>query len=178
MFVGSRDDRASQTRDHNGDVHAQRSWRRPYRALLATALVAMLALPAMSQTKPGRDPVTGTWLTHTGSLEVEIAPCGEALCGTVVKVIANRSMSGPGEMKPVDAKPVLGMKILIDFKSSDGGEWSGQIYNREDGKTYSCNIKLEAANQLVLRSYVGLPLFGKTLVWTRVVSENKAATGP
>ncbi|RZL04383.1 MAG: DUF2147 domain-containing protein [Rubrivivax sp.] len=114
----------------------------------------------------------GRWVTASGNLEVEIAPCGPAWCGTATKVLANRSMS-PGSddaMKPVDPRPALGMKILIDFlpDADDAGHWHGQIYNRENGKTYRCQMSLGAAGELVLRPYVGLPLFGRTQVWQRV----------
>ena len=109
-------------------------------------------------------------VTDNGNLEVEIGRCGEALCGTVVKVLANRSMSGGGEMVAADNRSPLGMTVLKDFKAAGGGEWQGGIYNRENAKTYSCKISLSTPDQLIVRPYVGLPLFGKTLTWTRVAS--------
>ncbi len=121
----------------------------------------------------------GRWVTASGNLEVDIAPCGRALCGTVTKVLANQSMSGSGEeMHPVDTRPALGMQLLKDFmpEPHDEGaaitEWAGEIYNRENGKTYRCKMSVSTATQaegeLVLRAYVGIPLFGKTQVWHRV----------
>lgn len=132
------------------------------------ALAAFLAVPlAFAQAAPNAQ--NGRWLTESGNLEVEVAPCGPALCGTVVKVLANRSMSGPGaEMVAVDSRPALGMVILTDFHASADGEWKGSLYNRENGKTYSALMTLPATDQLVIRAYVGLPLFGKTQVWRRV----------
>lgn len=109
----------------------------------------------------------GRWVTESGNLEVQLAPCGEALCGTVVKELANRSMSGPGAMAPVDKRSPLGMAILTDLKPSGEGEWTGQIYNRENAKHYSVRVSTVGTDQLVLRAYVGLPLFGKTQVWRR-----------
>lgn len=129
----------------------------------------------------------GRWITASGNLEVEIAPCGNALCGTVTKVLANRSMSRDGEeMHPVDTRPALGMQLLKGFvptKTAESGsagstpvpiEWAGEIYNRENGKTYSCNMSIGAdgkPGQLVLRPYVGIPLFGKTQIWQRSTGE-------
>jgi len=86
----------------------------------------------------------------------------------VVKVIANRSMSGSGEMKAVDNRSPLGMVILKDFEPSGDGEWRGEIYNRENAKTYSCKISLSAPDQLTVNPYIVLPLFGRTLLWKRV----------
>ena len=111
----------------------------------------------------------GRWLTASGNLEVEIGPCGQALCGTVVRVVANKSMGAPNAtMAPVDARPVLGMRILTDFTPSGDGEWEGRIYNRENGKTYSCVMALLAPDQLKIRPYIVLPLFGQTQIWRRV----------
>lgn len=135
---------------------------------------ALLMLPLLIATTaiaaPG-DP-RGRFLTASGNLEVDVALCGEgeALCGTVSKVVANHSMSRPGEaMQPADNKPALGLKILIDFKpdADDAGMWQGRIYNRENGKTYDCRMTLDEAGNLQLRAYVGLPLFGKTQIWQR-----------
>ena len=113
----------------------------------------------------------GRWVTESGNLEVEIAPCGPALCGTVVRVLANRSMSKPeaefAGLTSADGRPVLGMKILSGFASAGGGEWKGEIYNRENGKTYSCILSLAAPDELKVHSYIGLPLIGKTQIWRR-----------
>ena len=141
-----------------------------------SAIVASIwlsAVPAVGQSATASETAApiGRWLTDNGNLEVEIGRCGEALCGTVVKVLANRSMSGGGEMVAADNRSPLGMTVLKDFKAAGGGEWQGEIYNRENAKTYSCKISLSTPDQLTVRPYVGLPLFGKTLRWTRVATE-------
>jgi uncharacterized protein (DUF2147 family) len=138
----------------------------PATRLALAAMFAALTLPAAAA------PATplGTWLTESGNLEVRIDACGQALCGTVTKVIANNSMSQAGDMKPVDPRPALGMTILIDLKPQGEGEWKGSIYNRENGKTYDALVSVPAADQLAMRGYVGLPLFGKTQIWRRVAA--------
>ncbi|RYF40083.1 MAG: DUF2147 domain-containing protein [Comamonadaceae bacterium] len=143
-------------------------------AALAT-LAATIAPPAFAQAAA---PQLGRWITESGNLEVELAPCGGAYCGTVVRVIANRSMSAPGaEMAAADTRPALGMSILRDLRPGDGearGEWKGEIYNRENGKTYSALVTAPSADQLVIRAYVGLPLLGKTQVWRRAAPQGAA----
>ncbi len=73
-------------------------------------------------------------------------------------------------MQAVDTRSAVGMKILIDFlpDADEPGRWQGDIYNRENGKTYRCRMSLGRAGELVLRPYVGLPLFGKTQIWQAV----------
>ena len=133
------------------------------------------AVPAIGQSATANETAApiGRWLTDNGNLEVEISRCGEALCGTVVKVLANRSMSGGGEMAAADNRSPLGMTILKDFAAAGGGEWQGEIYNRENAKTYSCKMSLSAPDRLTVRPYVALPLFGKTLTWTRVAAQDE-----
>jgi uncharacterized protein (DUF2147 family) len=131
--------------------------------LAASLLAAPLAL-AQAPNQP-----LGRWITESGNLEVDIAPCASGLCGTVVRVLGNRSMSGPGqEMQAADARPALGMVILSELQpAGEGGELAGTIYNRENGKNYSVKLATDAAGQMLVRAYVGLPLFGKTQVWRR-----------
>jgi len=133
-------------------------------------LIVPLAFALAGAAAAAQDaPQLGRWLTESGNLEVEIAPCQQALCGTVVRVLANRSMSGPGqEMQPADPRPAMGMTLLSDFRASGEGEWKGRIYNRENAKHYSALMSMSGPNQLVIRGYVGLPVFGKTQVWQRV----------
>lgn len=140
--------------------------------------LALAAAPAFAEdtSAPVGSPL-GRWISSTGNLEVEVAPCGEALCGTVVKVLANRSMSRDGEeMKPADSRDPLGMRVLTDFVPSEfeerGGarepvEWRGTIYNRENARTYRCIMTLGSRGELLLHGYVGLPWFGRTAAWTR-----------
>lgn len=135
--------------------------------------------PAQAQ----RPAVLGRWLTASGNLEVEIAPCGEALCGTVTRVLGNRSMArgaAPGaEMQPVDTRPALGMQILRGLTLAGGDDaraadarWFGEIYNRENGQTYRCRVQLDATEgqgaTLVVRPYVLTTWFGQTQLWRRV----------
>lgn len=128
----------------------------------------------------------GRWVTASGNLEVEIAPCGQAqpqpLCGTVTRVLGNRSMARDGEMQPLDTRPAVGMQILRGLTLADGEDpqasaapWFGEIYNRENGRTYRCRVHLGTAqgagDDLVVRPYVFTPLFGQTQHWHRAGAE-------
>ena len=131
---------------------------RPLMLVLALALAA----PAFAEPAPPQ----GVWVTASGNLQVEIAPCGAALCGTTVKVLANNSMAHSGAMAA--APPAMvGLKILTDLKSVKPGTWQGHIFNRENGKTYDCLVEPQGADALKVRAYVASPLFGKDQLWRR-----------
>lgn len=153
-----------------GPKAGPRYWRSSFALVSAMAFWFAAAHAQSGMARNAPDKVLGTWLTDSGNLEIEISSCGDALCGKVTKVLANRSMTGSGEMVAADKRDPLGMMILKDFKPSGEGEWSGEIYNRENAKSYSCRITLGTPGQLVLRPYIGLPLFGKTVIWTRVAA--------
>lgn len=137
------------------------------RSVLAAGLAACFV--ASAGATGALSPFAGRWITESGNLEIEIAPCGEAWCGTVTRELGNRAMSAAGQaMKAVDARPALGMKILTALQpSGDGATLSGDIYNRENGKSYRVRLHVDEAHLLHVRPYVLLPLFGKTQVWQR-----------
>ncbi|WP_309643396.1 DUF2147 domain-containing protein [Phenylobacterium sp.] len=133
------------------------------RISLLAAFVLALA-PTMSVAAPASP--QGRFLTASGNVEVQIQPCGAALCGDVVRVLANRSMSD--QKAPAAAAPAgVGLRLISDLKPS-GAEWQGKIFNREDGKTYDCIVRPLPNGNLEVRPYVGTPLIGKTQNWTRV----------
>jgi uncharacterized protein (DUF2147 family) len=148
---------------------------------IAAAALALLAVPASAQ----QSGVVGTWLTASGVGQVKIGPCPDvasgAICGTVVglinpkgpdgKVVAPETMTDSRNENPaLRSRKVIGMPLIWGFKAtSDPNTFEGgQIYNGENGKTYSANISLQTDGKLRLRGYVGSPMLGETQLWTRV----------
>ncbi len=126
---------------------------------LALALTLSGASAADSQTPLGR------WISASGNVEVAIAPCGPALCGLVSRVFANRSMQSLAASKAPPA--TVGLKILSDVRPAGDGRWVGRIYNREQGRSYDCELSLAGPNSLVVRPYILVPIIGQTQVWRR-----------
>ncbi|WEF32716.1 DUF2147 domain-containing protein [Pseudoduganella chitinolytica] len=136
------------------------------RSIHSTLLAAALALAALPL-RAAPPPESGRWITASGNLEVEIAPCGDALCGTVSKVLGNRSMSHPGQPMPAaDSRPVPGMQLLTGLRSVGDGTWQGRLYNRENGQTYDCRLRLAAPDRLEVQP-TGLPAMAPPQVWRR-----------
>jgi uncharacterized protein (DUF2147 family) len=132
------------------------------------ALAATLAVAGGAQAQPA-SPEAGRWITESGNLEVDVAPCGEAYCGTIVRVIANKSMSNPNQQMaaPAGAASPIGKKILFDLRPLKDGGWQGRIYNRENDKTYNSRLNAVGADQLKLTIYENDPAQGKVQVWRR-----------
>ena len=63
----------------------------------------------------------------------------------------------------------MGMDLIAGFSRKSDRRWvKGTIYDPRDGKTYKCRMTLKKDGTLEVRGYVGLSLFGKTVVWTRI----------
>jgi uncharacterized protein (DUF2147 family) len=82
----------------------------------------------------------------------------------------------PGQQaEPVDKRSMLGVQILTGLQPSGDQQLSGEIYNRENGKTYKVRLTMDGPEQMLVRAYVGIPLLGKTQLWRRA-SANTGST--
>jgi uncharacterized protein (DUF2147 family) len=144
------------------------------RKLLAALALAVLTGPAAAAN------VLGTWATAEDKSHVEIVACAAApdkLCGSIVWLKEPNDEAGQPKTdknNPDEAlrtRPVVGLPLLSGFVPdiTEQGRWTdGEIYNPEDGETYSCTMELLPDGRLEVRGYVGLPIFGKSQIWTRV----------
>jgi uncharacterized protein (DUF2147 family) len=123
-------------------------------------LVCLMSLPAWAQ----RD-LPGPWMTADNGGVVTLAACGTKICGTVEGITGFR----PNGATPVDinGRSRCHLQIIADLVQDEPGSWSGHITNPDDGKTYSINVSLDPAGRLRLRGYIGIPLLGRTTIWTR-----------
>lgn len=127
------------------------------------AVLATLVFTATANASPASP--LGRWLTASGNLVIEIAPCGTTLCGSVAEVRANRSMENTRKAV-AGPPPAIGMKIITDLVPS-GDEWQGRIFNRENGKTYDCLISRDGPD-LKVRVYIFISWIGQTQIWKPV----------
>lgn len=66
------------------------------------------------------------------------------------------------------SQSLKGLIILNGFSFKSDNKWTeGQIYDPNNGKTYRCNLELINHEKLSVRGYTGIPLFGRTEIWTR-----------
>jgi uncharacterized protein (DUF2147 family) len=114
------------------------------------------------------DDVTG----QTKSIVQISAEHSGKLSGTVVRVFKDPDKRC---IKCEGAKHnqlILGMEVMYGFVPSkdNKGEWvDGTILDPKNGKTYHSSIRLiEKGHKLVVRGFIGLPLFGRSQTWERV----------
>lgn len=118
----------------------------------------------------------GTWTNADKKATFEIFQCGSKLCGRIANLTVPND---PDTGKPktdtqnpdpkLRSRPRLGMVFMEDFKYDDDNKWDeGKIYDPETGKSYSCYMKMQNANTMEVKGYIGFSLIGKSQTWTRV----------
>ena len=66
------------------------------------------------------------------------------------------------------SRPILGLWVLEGFTAVGDSTWGkGTCYDPKSGNAYRGKIYLLAPDRLELRGYIGIPLFGRSSVWTR-----------
>lgn len=130
--------------------------------VMFAALAAWSLLSGPAAAGPA-DEVLGLWLTQSGNGVVEIARCGESLCGRIV--------GGRGERfdvrnrdRALRTRELMGLVILSGFRETSEGWSGGRIYNPEDGGAYRSELAPGRGGTLRVTGCVG-PIC-RTQVWT------------
>jgi uncharacterized protein (DUF2147 family) len=117
--------------------------------------------------------IDGLWITADGDGWIEIRTT-DGQPGGFIK----GSPQDPDNLRPprfddknpdpaLRQRPLLGLQIVHDLRTTGDNKWKGRIYDPNSGKTYKCTITLADENTLKLRGYIGISLLGRTEVWTR-----------
>ena len=145
-------------------------------------LVLLLTIAVLCATAwADNDDILGTWFNQDKDAKIEIFKCGNDYCGKIVWLKnptypADSKEGTPGTPKldtknPDAAKrktPLLDLQIVQRLQFSGDNQWkNGKIYDPDSGKTYSSKATLASHDQLDLRGYVGMSMFGRTEKWTR-----------
>jgi uncharacterized protein (DUF2147 family) len=140
-------------------------------------LALLLLAPADGWSQTQAPSPVGRWRTiddetNTERSLVEIRQVGGELRGTILRVIPApgeppdpRCVKCEGQLKD---QPIVGMTFLWGLKP-EGEEWTGgAILDPKSGGIYRAKLSLAQDGQkLVVRGYVGTPLFGRSQTWLR-----------
>jgi uncharacterized protein (DUF2147 family) len=137
------------------------------RIMLSAFTVALVSFQASAA-----DP-TGEWRVADGAAHIKIDDCGGRMWG----IVSWAQQHGIDENNPDPAKrnrSTLGMPVILGMRPAQANRWEGEIYNAQNGKTYSGSITLNSPDVLRIEGCVlGFLCGGQT--WTRVKAEPQAA---
>lgn len=146
--------------------------------LKITALAAMALVFAGSAAAAD---VQGIWLSPSRSAHIQIARCGEAVCGRLVS--ASKPKSNPlfldihNKDPSLRSRSMIGQVLLEGFTGGPTRWIGGRVYNPGDGNTYSGAITLIDDDHLKLEG-CAVWILCKAQVWTRLEYSTAARTTP
>lgn len=142
---------------------------------------------------PPPHPIEGTWRTVLNS-EVTIAACPEGFCGTLSNIVvpteglSAEELAAAQTMPPesftdqrnkdpeLRNRPMLGLQILTLRPSDQAHVLDGDIYNPQDGNTYSGYIEMLGPDMVRLNGCVLFNVVCRGEDWVRVIPEPKLAS--
>ncbi len=136
---------------------------------LVVLLLSTLLLPAQTSKRPLGDAIVGEWINPAKDAKFKIFKKEEKYFGMVIWGTGGDSKDSKNPNPKLRNRDLVGLVLLKDFVFDGKNEWlNGSIYDPKDGKTYACKLRLASPNQLEVRGYVGISLFGRTEVWTKI----------
>jgi len=124
--------------------------------VLGTAVIAALASPAIA-----RDPIEGLW--KHGPMVVEIAPCGDDFCGTVVKASPTqqeKAARGSGTR-------LIGSRLITGIVPTGPGTYRGRVFAADRNVYASGTVHQLSPNELEVKGCV-LMVICKSRTYQRV----------
>lgn len=144
-------------------------------------ITCIITIIAATSSLAGGDDILGVWNNQEKDAKIEIYKCGGKYCGKVVWSKEPNYPEGSKDGIPGTPRldhnnpdqalrktPIMGLDVVRGFVYEDDNTWvGGKVYDPKNGNTYSGKIRLVSPNQLNLRGFIGISLFGRTAVWTR-----------
>ena len=143
-------------------------------ALIAAGLLAPMT-PTAAAAAAAADP-TGIWMKPDSErpARIEVKKCGGTkLCAKIIWLENPKDSRGNPLRDVRNSNPshrgrtILGLPLFSGFAPSGPNAWAGQIYNPEDGNTYSATLTLVSQKQIVLKGCKAFGLLCGQKTWVR-----------
>jgi len=124
--------------------------------LILTIAAAAVALSAPASASA--QALEGKWANPKKSVIVNVARCGEALCGTVSWASAKNREKG--------AEP--GTRVLSDLRPQGGGVYRGRAFEPKRNIRGAATVHQVGPNVMIVKGCAVLGVICKEQRWTRV----------
>ena len=126
--------------------------------LLAAAGLSVALAPASAL---ARSSLEGRW--KNGAMEIVIAPCGQSLCGRVVKA----SQQQQSKAERGSGTRLLGARVIDNIEPAGPGRWKADVFVASRDMNAHGTIDQVGPDRLAVRGCV-LALICKTTHWDRI----------
>lgn len=126
--------------------------------VIAFASLAVLATPVSATAK---SPLEGRW--KKGKLEIQIAPCGRELCGTILRA----SPKQKAKAERGSGTNLIGARLIKDIDRTGPNTYRASVFLPDRNMHARGSIKQVSANTLAVRGCV-LGVICKSQTWQRV----------
>ncbi|MBV9433147.1 MAG: DUF2147 domain-containing protein [Hyphomicrobiales bacterium] len=131
-------------------------------------LVLGVALGLLAPLTVSAAEATGEWLVEDGDARVRIANCGANLCGSVSWIKEGAPSVDVNNPDPaMRSRPLLGSAVLLGLKPSGAAEWTGSLYDAENGRTYTGKLTILDERHIKVAGCVLGGLICESQTWTR-----------
>ena len=124
--------------------------------------IATYAAMAFAAASPPASPIEGHWLNPQRTVLIRLAPCGEAMCGTVTWA-AERAQHAARK----GADTLVGARLLNDFRQTGNGQWRGTVFVADMDLRVGGKIQVVDDNRLKVSGCILKGMMCRSQVWTR-----------
>ncbi|HZC38499.1 MAG TPA: DUF2147 domain-containing protein [Sphingomicrobium sp.] len=128
------------------------------RFYLSLAILLVAAPPASAN---ARSNLEGRW--KNGKMEIVIAQCGRALCGTVVKASARQQARAESGSRT----NLIGARLIDNIRPAGPGVYHADVFVADRDTNASSTIQQVGPNRLTVRGCV-MAVICKTTHWDRI----------
>ena len=125
-----------------------------------TSIAALVAacLGAVSFAVPARADVLGFWHVPGSAFQIQITPCGAALCGILLN--SNRIKADPNVRDEKNKNPALRGRLLRGITMLQGftggpTKWNGTVYLPGDGQFHKASLTVSDVDTISLTGCQG-----------------------
>jgi len=137
-------------------------------------LIVLLTVFSCSAWAQKADAILGSWANSNGQDHILIYKRGDKFFGKLDWIKFPNDENGKPKTDKnnpdpaLRSRPDLGLELLKGFTFDGDNVYSGgTVYDPKNGKTYNCKMTLEG-DKLIIRGFIGISLFGRSVTWTRV----------
>jgi uncharacterized protein (DUF2147 family) len=130
-------------------------------------IALLFALAGASAAHAAAEDAIGTWRdTETGGI-LSVYTCPGGICVKVVTPGKGRETDPNNPDPALKGRSLAGVDLMTGAAKDGADRWKGNLYNSEDGKTYSGYLVVSGKDELKLEGCVLAGLICKSHVWKR-----------